>query len=80
MTENPADRAPIGPDQPEPERAAIRRLAHDLNNVMTTIQGYAEILLEDLEAGDSHRHDVELLHQASRRASAIVRDMMLISR
>ncbi len=80
MTENPADRAPTTPDQPTPEPPAIRRLAHDLNNVMTTIQGYAEILLEEMEADDSHRHDVELLHQASRRASAIVRDIMLISR
>ena len=80
MADDPAKGALTHDDPPRPDPREIRRLGHDLNNVMTTIQGYAEILLEDMDVRDARRRDVERLTEATRRASAIVRDLMAISR
>ena len=81
MPEHPTDRAVREPGTPTtPDPGEIRRLAHDLNNLMTAIQGYAEILLEDIEPSSPHRGDIELLHKATRRASAIVGDLMALGR
>jgi len=81
MSEHPPDSAASDRGTPATPRAGeIRRLAHDLNNLMTAIQGYAEILLEDIEPSSPHRGDIELLHKATRRASAIVGDLMALGR
>lgn len=80
MTDDSADRDATENEPPTLDRAAIRRLGHDLNNVMTAIQGYTEILLEEVGESNAHRADIELLHTAAMRASAIVRDLMVISR
>ncbi len=81
MPDDPTPR-PVGDGDAarHPDPGALRRLGHDLNNVMTTIQGYAEILLEDTDPSDARRRDLEDLREATRRASAIVRDLMAFSR
>ena len=81
MAEHPTDRSHGDHSTPATlDPREIRRLAHDLNNLMTAIQGYAEILLEEIEPSGSNRADIELLHKATKRASAIVRDLMELGR
>ena len=62
------------------ERRAVRRIAHDLNNVMTALQGYAEILLEDVGPSSPLRSDLEQLQQAARRAAELVGELTTASR
>ncbi len=62
---------------------AIGRLAggvaHDFNNLLMIIQGYGELLLEKLEAA-RERHAAEEIVAASRRATALTRQLLAFSR
>jgi PAS domain S-box-containing protein len=55
-------------------------IAHDLNNLMTPVLGYGELLLEDLDSGDARRENVEQIVLAGRRASDLVRQLLAFSR
>jgi PAS domain S-box-containing protein len=63
---------------------AIGRLAggvaHDLNNLLTPILGYGEMLLGDFGATDSRRRRVELILQAAFRSRDLVRQLLAFSR
>ncbi|HVY47407.1 MAG TPA: PAS domain S-box protein [Minicystis sp.] len=63
---------------------AIGRLAggvaHDFNNVLSVILSYAEVLLEDIEPGQSMRADVEEIQSAGRRAADLTRQLLMFSR
>ncbi len=56
-------------------------VAHDFNNILTVINGYAEILLmkHPLEE-DPQRQELELIHQSGMRASALTRQLLAFSR
>jgi signal transduction histidine kinase len=58
---------------PEPERKIAREVAHELNNVLTIIQGYADRML--LKHGDNSalRPDLQLISDNARRAVNVVR-------
>jgi hypothetical protein len=45
---------------------------HALKNYIGIILGYAELLLEDLPAGDPHRDDVREIQKAALAAAALV--------
>ncbi|MDE3154734.1 MAG: PAS domain-containing protein [Acidobacteriota bacterium] len=47
------------------------RIAHDLNNHLSTILGFTELLLADLPAQDPFREDLEEIHRAGKNALAI---------
>ncbi len=55
-------------------------VAHDFNNLLTTILASSELLASGLPAGAPHRDDVEMIHQAARRASELTRDLLAFSR
>lgn len=55
-------------------------VAHDFNNILTVIRGYAELLREDLPAGDERRNDVEELIHAAERATGLTRQLLALSR
>jgi two-component system cell cycle sensor histidine kinase/response regulator CckA len=50
-------------------------IVHDLNNLLTVIHGYSEMLLSRLDGGDWHRTMVDEVHRASTRAAALVAEL-----
>ena len=55
--------------------AEKRRVAHDLNNLLATILNYAELLLDELPAGQL-RNDVVEIQDAATKAAEITRRML----
>src|SRR2546425_735978 len=55
-------------------------VAHDFNNVLTAIGGYAELLRDDLPGEDTRRHDVEEILRATERAATLTRQLLAFSR
>lgn len=63
---------------------AIGRIAggisHDFNNVLTTIQGNAELLKKDLQNDKAALHSVEEIDKAARGAAELTRQLLAFSR
>jgi two-component system, cell cycle sensor histidine kinase and response regulator CckA len=55
-------------------------VAHDFNNVLTAIFGYADLLLDGLDLGDPRRLDVEEIKRAANRAASLTRQLLAFSR
>jgi nitrogen-specific signal transduction histidine kinase/CheY-like chemotaxis protein len=55
-------------------------VAHDFNNVLTAVLGYASLLRSDLEAEGRGLEEVEGIEQAARRAAALSRQLLMFSR
>jgi len=55
-------------------------VAHDLNNVLSGIVGYPELLLLDLPAESKLRKPIEAMKQSGKMAAAIVQDLITVAR
>jgi DNA-binding NtrC family response regulator len=55
-------------------------VAHDFNNILTAISGYADILAEDLADSPRQLEDIEEIRKAARRAAALTRQLLAFSR
>jgi two-component system cell cycle sensor histidine kinase/response regulator CckA len=55
-------------------------LAHDFNNILAAITGYAELLQADLTPDDPQRNDVEEILKGTRRAATLTRQLLAFSR
>jgi signal transduction histidine kinase/CheY-like chemotaxis protein len=55
-------------------------VAHDFNNILSIILGYAEIVQGELPAGSTHRADVAKITDAAVRARTLVRQLLAFSR
>jgi PAS domain S-box-containing protein len=55
-------------------------VAHDFNNVLTAILGYAEMLLEDLPQSSAAAEDAREIRAAAQRATALTRQLLAFSR
>ena len=55
-------------------------VAHDFNNLLMVINGYTEVLLEQLEAGSAMHHKVQSIQQAADRAATLTRQLLAFSR
>ncbi len=55
-------------------------VAHDLNNLLTPILGYSEMLLEELHEDDPRHKDISLILQAAESAKILTRQLLAFSR
>ena len=55
-------------------------VAHDFNNILTAILGYADLLAEGLPAEDQRREDLDEIRKAAQRAAALTRQLLAFSR
>lgn len=55
-------------------------IAHNYNNRLSTILGYADLLLADLPLGDPRRADVEAIRAAALRSAELTRQLLAFSR
>jgi signal transduction histidine kinase len=55
-------------------------VAHDLNNLLTAIEGHASILLAEIPEDDRLRDDVEEIRSAGRRAANLTWQLLAFSR
>jgi len=66
------------------KQAAIAELAgsaaHELNQPLTAVMGYAELLLKKLSADDPNRRFVQTLYEEAERMAAVVKKIGRITR
>src|SRR5437763_6256688 len=66
------------------KRAAIGELAaniaHEINNPLTSVLGFASFLKERIEPGQPMREELDLIQEEAERARDIVRDLLHFSR
>ena len=57
----------------------VAGVAHEINNPLTGISAFAQILLEE-ELGQEQRESVQLIKQESDRAKTVIKDLLLFAR
>ncbi|MDX2226266.1 MAG: PAS domain S-box protein [Verrucomicrobiae bacterium] len=55
-------------------------LAHDFNNILTVLQGYLTLVIEQTPAGDKKLNALKKAEEASARASALTRKLLTFAR
>ena len=55
-------------------------VAHDFNNLLMVINGYTEVLLEQLTEGEDTHQKVQAIQQAADRAATLTRQLLAFSR
>jgi signal transduction histidine kinase len=55
-------------------------IAHELNNPLTTVTGFSELVLEDLPQDFTYREELEMVSREAHRASDVVRRLLDFSR
>lgn len=55
-------------------------VAHDFNNMLTVMGGYVELAMRMLEAGASPQRELSEIHKATKKASALVKQLLAFSR
>jgi PAS domain S-box-containing protein len=55
-------------------------VAHDLNNILSGVVSYPELLLMDLPADSPFRKPIETIHESGKKAAAIVEDLLTLAR
>ena len=73
--------APTSPAQPQENEAITahaRGIGHDLNNLLAVITTYTRLVLEDLEADDPSRPDLEEVCAAADRACLLARQLSML--
>ena len=55
-------------------------VAHDFNNNLAVIQGYTQIMLEDMNFEDSHHGELEQILNAANRSALLTRQLLAFAR
>lgn len=55
-------------------------VAHDLNNVLSGVVSYPDLLLMDLPQDSSLRRPIEVIQESGKKAAAIVQDLLTLAR
>lgn len=55
-------------------------VAHDLNNILSGIIGYPELILMQLPGNSKLRNPIQEIHESGKRASIVVADLLTIAR
>lgn len=55
-------------------------VAHDLNNILSGIIGYPELLMLQLPVDSSLREPIRAIHESGQRAAAVVADLLTVAR
>lgn len=55
-------------------------VAHDFNNLLQVINGYTDLVLDDLAKTDSHYESLTQVGKAGKRATNLVRQLLIFSR
>ena len=55
-------------------------VAHDLNNILSGIVNYPELILMDLPEDSKFRHSIKAIQKSGHRATAVVQDLITVAR
>ncbi len=55
-------------------------IAHDFNNILTTIRGYADLILLDMDDSTLHSMQLKNIIDSSKRAEELIRNLLAFSR
>lgn len=55
-------------------------VAHDLNNILSGVVSYPEILLHQLSREDEMYEHIQFIHDSGKRAAAVVEDLLTVAR
>ncbi len=55
-------------------------IAHELNNPLTTVTGFAELVMEEIPEDANYRKELEMILSESRRAGFVIRRLLEFSR
>lgn len=58
----------------------VAGVAHELNNPLTSISGYTQLLMREKNLSDTIREDLSHIHRQSERAARIVRNLLVFAR
>ncbi|MCS6881989.1 MAG: response regulator [Oscillochloridaceae bacterium] len=58
----------------------VAGVAHELNNPLTSVSGYAQLLLRDQRLPPEPRQDLEQIYQQAERAAKIVQNLLIFAR
>jgi signal transduction histidine kinase len=78
--ERPPGPASIGTQRMEAVGRLAAGVAHDFNNILTAIAGYAGLLAADLPADDPLQADVGEIRKATERATRLTRQLLAFGR
>ncbi len=64
-------------DREDPVGALAAGVAHNLNNLLTPVLGYSQLLMDTMEPGSDARRQVAQIHRAAERSRSFVQQLLV---